>query len=362
MKKRLCVLLLSFVMLFSMSMTAAAMCPSVPTIGTGTQAQEATACITKKLVLAEGITVPHATFRFEITAITEKAPAAKIADVTYPYTNMQTTYAAKPTNKKAVREIRQSVPIVFETFPHAGVFEYTVKEIGNTYTGEGTVSYSQDIYTLRVYVANKANGTVFVQNITAEKEGIKRPEIVFTNTYCRNSSLVIEKQTEGALADKTKPFDFTIKFTNAGTSDDISFTGSIGTLSLTCPVGQEVPFTLYDGQKLVFDKLPAGTRYVVTEKGVEDGYIPRVSVIENGTMLKEKQGTDKDDLTSAGKRAADNLVGEGKNEVTFINTFEDVPITGVTILNLPFILLIGCTLLALTALAVFSYRRASKHS
>lgn len=362
MKKRWPILLLSMIMLFSLTMPAFAAQTDVPTIGTGTETQEATAFITKNLVIAEGVSIPLATFRFVVTPKTEKAPAAHIADIMYPNLRDQVIREIKKDDGSTLYEHKLTSPIVFEKFPHAGVYEYTVEEKANTYTGEGTMTYSCDVYTLRVYVANKADGTVFIQTITAEKEGVKQPEIAFTNTYSRNTSLVIKKQTTGNLADKDKEFDFTIRFTSAGTSGETSFIGSLNTVPLTCPIGQDVSFRLHDGQTLVFNQLPAGTRYIVTEKGAADGYTPQVHVIENGVKLPNKPGEDGKDLTSVALGACSSLAGETKNEVIFINTFKDVPITGVILHNLPFILLIGATVLALATLTVCKRKNTSKHS
>ena len=44
---------------------------------------------------------------------------------------------------------------------------------------------------------------------------------------------------------------------------------------------------------------------------------------------------------SSSEAGATNLVGEGNNSADFTNTFDDVPITGVILENLPFTILIG---------------------
>lgn len=348
MKRILSAFLLAAVMAFSMVLPAFAADTNVPTIGTGTETQEATASISKELKMAEGITVPNAAFKFEITSTTEGAPTASIKEITY-------------SNTDQLGNLKKTSPIVFEgAFPHAGVYEYTVKETADTYQGEGTVTYSTEQYLLRVYVANKegADGGVFIQNITAEKEGTKQGEILFTNAYEKNASLSIEKQTTGALADKTKAFDFTIQFTKPETSNATEFVGTIGDQTVTCKVGEVVKFQLSDGQKLVFKDLPAGTRYVVTEIGVSgDGYTPKVSVVENGTKLQDTEGDEKSDLTP---NSNGNLVGEGENKVTFVNTYHEIPITGVILHNLPFILLIVAAIGAFVLLAVLKARRTSR--
>lgn len=346
-------LILSLAMVFAMSTTAFA--AEVPTVGTGTETQGATVSITKDLVMAEGIAIPNATFQFEITAVTAGAPTARIASITYPAESTQSVH----TTENGLLTATQTAAIEFGTFSHAGVYEYTVKETPDTYTGAGAMAYSADEYLLRVYVANKADGSVYIQTITAEKDGAKQANVLFTNTYTKDASLTITKNTKGTLANKEQNFDFTIRFTNAATSTATEFVGQIDGTELRCPVGQEVSFQLHDGQSLTFASLPAGTRYVVTEVGAEDGYTPSVQVIENGQSAQEKTAANEgDSISSLLKNPAGTLVGENTNQVTFVNTYHEIAITGIVMNNLPFILLIGAGVVALTALSVLKRKKS----
>lgn len=346
MLKKIHALILALAMVFAMSTTAFA--AEVPTIGNGTEAQEATVSITKDFVMAEGIAIPSATFSFEITPKTDGAPAATIAPITYPAEGTQSVH----TTENGLLTATQTVAIQFGTFPHAGVYEYTLKETPDTYHGTGTVAYSADEYLLRVYVANKADGSVYIQTITAEKNGAKQAEVLFTNTYTKDASLTITKNTVGTLANKEQDFEFTIKFTNAATSTVTGILGQIDGNEYRFPVGQEIKFTLHDGQSLVFDSLPAGTRYVVTEIGAEDGYTPSVKVIENGQATQDTTAVKDGDSISVSA-----LVGEQENKVTFVNTYQEIAITGIVMNNLPFILLIGAGVVALAALSVLKSKK-----
>jgi len=349
-KKKLSVLLIG-AMLMSMSTTAFA--ENLPTVGTGTEAQGATASITKDLEFAEGVTVPNATFSFTATSTTPDAPRAKITDISY----------SNADNKGELKDgkytISKNSKISFEEFKHAGLYEYTVQEMKGSEEG---VTYSTTQYTLRVYVANKADGSTYIKTITADDGKGKKEKVLFTNTYVKNNaSLIIEKNTTGELADKTKDFEFTIKFTKSATSNETTFTGKIGEKTVTCEVDTEETFTLHDGQQLVFKNLPAGTRYVVKEKGVAgDGYTPTITVIENGTRTVDGiQGNETDDLSSA-KNGSNNLVGEKDNKVTFVNTYNDIPITGIVVNNSPFVALISIVVVAFGSLAIIKRQRVSK--
>lgn len=352
MLKKIHLLFLALAMVLTMSTTAFA--AEVPTIGTGTETEEATVSITKDLVMAEGISIPCATFKFEVTPVTADAPASRIAPITYPADGTQSVQ----TTENGLIKVTQTSSIEFGTFPHAGVFEYKVKETPDTYNGAGTMAYSTDEYLLRVYVANKTDGSVYIQTITAEKNRDKHNQVLFTNTYTKDASLMITKETEGTLANLEQQFDFTIQFTSAATSTATEFVGHIDGTELRCPVGQEIKFQLHDGQSLTFDSLPAGTRYIVTEIGAEDGYTPSVKVIENGQAAQEKTAAkDGDSISSLLQNPVGTLVGENTNQVTFVNTYHEIAITGIVMNNLPFILLIGTGVAALAALSVLKRKK-----
>ena len=287
--------------------------------------------VTKHFEMAEGIAAPDVTFSFSATAVTEGAPVATIGTLSY-------TKADQGTLENGLSTINKTADITFGEFPHAGLYEYTVQE---TAGAENGVTYDTASYDLNVYVINDENGDLKVQSITAEKDGEKQDELSFTNIYRKNSSLTISKTTTGAQADKTKDFNFTIKFEKSATeADDVtSYTGKIGTETVTCKVGEETSFQLHDGESLVFDTLPAGTRYVVKEEGAEDGYTPSIKVVENGGETRNEKVSEQDGIASATNGTT--LVGEKDNSVAFTNTYNDVPVTGIILHNWPFVLLVG---------------------
>lgn len=317
--------------------------------GTTSNVQTTVAKITKELKLAEGITVPNATFKFTATKITADAPEATIKDVVYSTTD------SKGDLTNGVYLLDKSSNITFGTFPHAGEYLYTVKETANTYnaaTGEAVV-YSSESYTMHVYVINTANGGTEIEKITAANRlGNKVSAMDFENIYTKNnSSLTISKTTAGKNADRTKDFTFSLIFTKSATADSDTYEGMIGNEKVEFKAGEENTFKLHDGEKIVFTNLPAGTRYVVEETGTTD-YTPSVKVVENGTKTVEKAAAKGASLASAETNKT-NLVGEGTNTADFTNTYDDVPITGLILNNLPFAILIGAAA-ALLALGTFA--------
>ena len=287
--------------------------------------------VCKHFEMAEGIAAPGVTFSFSAEKVTDDAPNATISTLTY--SNADTAEM-----KNGLSSFDKEADITFETFPHAGLYEYTIRETAGT-ENDG-ITYDTASYELNVYVINNEDGDLEVRNITAEKDGDKQDELSFTNTYRKNSSLTISKSTEGMHADKTKDFEFTIKFERAATeSDEIDvYTGIIGEETVNCKVDEETTFELHDGESLVFDCLPAGTRYVVKEVAAEDGYTPSIKIVENGVETQGETVSERDGISSAA--TGTNLVGENENEVVFTNTYEDIPLTGIILNNWPFIILI----------------------
>ena len=109
----------------------------------------------------------------------------------------------------------------------------------------------------------------------------------------------------------------------------------------------------------MFDSLPVGTRYTVTETAAEDGYVPSVQVVENGVEGGVRTAADADALASA-EDGATNLVGEGTNSVAFTNTQDDVPLTGILLKNAPFVVAIAAGALLLIGFVVRSVRRGAR--
>lgn len=350
-KMKIGAVLLAGTMMFGMGTSAFA--ADVPTVD-----NQGNASITKDFVMAEGIKTPAYTFGFTATSTTDGAPVATISDITFADTDNGTLSDGKTT-------VSKDSDISFGTFPHAGEYVYAVKETKESADG---VEYSEDTYTLRVYVKNGDNG-LEIRNMTAEKGtsngtvGNKVSEMKFTNTYRKDAALEITKVTTGELADKTKDFDFTITITPSKTepNQESSYTGKIGEEDVTVNANQPTTFKLHDGETLKFDSLPAGTRYVVTEQAATDGYTPSVTVVENGTttVTNKKASSETDGISSADAQPT-NLVGEGKNSVTFTNTYKDVPLTGIFMNNLPFVIVIGIAVLALGALAILKKQRSAR--
>lgn len=82
-----------------------------------------------------------------------------------------------------------------------------------------------------------------------------------------------------------------------------------------------------------------------------------VKVTDNGAQGQVINGTDDKDLVSSENG---NYIGEKDNKVEFENKYNEVPITGIILNNLPFILMIGVAVLAFGTLAILKKRRKSE--
>lgn len=347
-KKKLGAFVLAGTMLLSMGTTVfAAGEPTVPDVNSNGQVP-----ITKEFEMADGLKTPAATFKFTATSQTQDALPATIADVSF--TEGQTGTLK---GEKYVLEGNTTISFTGD-WKHAGEYVYTVTE--SKENPISNVTYDNTSYTLRVYVINGTNG-LEIEKITAEKANGKTNKILFTNTYAKNdATLTIEKNTTGTYADKTKEFNFEITFTKSPMSDQTTFAGKIGSKPVECTAGTAKPFTLADGEQLVFHNLPVGTTYVVKELEASDGYTPSVTVVENQTTtVANKTVQETEALDTLKENGKNNLVGENENKVTFTNTYKDVAVTGIVMNNLPFILLVAVAIVAFVSLAVVKRRRTS---
>ena len=354
--------------------------------------------INKVLNIAEGITTPEATFTFTFTPKTgtssNGAPYETISDSNGKIAAKNVVYSKSDLLQPNQTSIKKDTGNIFEsvTYIHAGEYVYTVAETQNVGWAQilknsvpiDSMTYDNRSYEMHVIVKNKQSSGVYISSVyfklvstssTAKVKPSEKGELykydLFVNTYRKNAgkitnpneptpnkpkpenfnpgakSLVIKKLVEGDSADKTKDFTFKLTFTKASTDDQGTFVGQVGSTSYTFENGKEKTITLHHDQSLVFDNLPAGTRYKLVESGSQ-GYKATASYNENG-VIRNQTGTASADFTQTSI-----LVGEKTNDNTITNSLPNVTPTGLLIDNLPFILMIG---LGLAGFVVLSKKR-----
>ncbi len=160
------------------------------------------------------------------------------------------------------------------TFPKPGVYTY---EITETDTHKAGVVYSalNNPLTLKVTVIDD-NGTIKVDSVTLRQNGEKTDNI--ENEY-EAHQLTVKKTVTGNMADRTKPFTFTVvltppdgdtvnaKVTIAGQAKDIKDGETPVTTEIDAGWDSEktITFTLTDNDTITFGNLPKGVSYTVAE-------------------------------------------------------------------------------------------------
>lgn len=315
--------------------------------------------IKKQLVMPEGVTVPEVTFEYKVEATgAQKDDAATINDITINFTKQD--QANKNTAGQLV--VNKEADIEFATeFKHAGYYTYEVSEVNDK---KENFTYDQEKYTLNVMVENTNEGPKATSYTASNSAGEKVTSLDFINKYEQgNAKLTITKSTEGNYADRTKKFDFTIEFIPSSVAEVITpdykgtITGGSETREFDYVTSKD--FQLADGETLTFNNLPVGTRYVVTEKGVKDGYIAtKVATLENGQNGYTNGATEDEEGLASAADNQNNLVGENANSVEYTNTYNDSPLTGVVLNNMPFILMAAVAVAGLVLLMVLKKKRA----
>ena len=328
------------------------------------------------------------TFSFTATQKTGDGLIGTTADVKIP----TISFTADQTGTTSKRS-----QITFPTYSEAGKYEYTVKE---TQTADPIVAnsdhekmiMSQAEYTMDVYVTDGATGTE-ISNIVVNKVKDDAGQTAtgkvdigntdtnrfnFTNTYVQEAgtgtdptdpdpiynqfgSLNVSKKIVNANGTATTPddeFAFTATFAfPAGT--DAKTLGGIKDANgedVTLAEGGTYTFHLKANENMKFTGVPAGTTITVKESAAKN-YKGSAVITINGTQLTPVSATKySTELTVVDKEK----LGQKQNTVDVTNTYNDVPVTGIIMNTLPYVLMIALCGVALIAFVGFKRRRLQK--
>ena len=380
----------------------------------GTEESPAQAAITKMLQMSEGTTTPTVSFAFSVTkkSVNEKTTTEELAAMPV-ITNPTISYTAADTGTTAVglKSVPKETGNLFAgiTWPHAGVYVYTITETADTYvtaTGE-TMTYSGASYDMAVYVQNGTNGHYIAAiattietadnagqtvgnkvNLTPGGEsGSDYSDLIFTNTFTKvnggtdptnpsDSALSISKTVAGGYGDQSKYFPYDLTLTKAaavagtpvykayvveavaGTDTVVTATANAAAIAndaagnyIEVTAGTAATINLKHGQRLVFLDTPIGTKYVVVERAVTD-YTPTAQVTVNGeTPIAIDSGE------NTALSTTERLIGESTNAVDFTNTYKMITPTGITLNNLPFLMMIVLAVGVLLIVAAVKFRK-----
>lgn len=288
--------------------------------------------------------------------------------------------------------------ITFPTYPEAGKYEYTVTE---TQTADPIVAnsehekmiMSQAEYTMDVYVTDGATGTE-ISNIVVNKVKDDAGQIDtgkvdigntdtnkfnFTNTYVQeagtgtkptdpdptyneNGSLKVSKAVVNANGTTTTPdaeFEFTATFAFP-TETDANTLGGIKAANgdtVTSVEGGTYTFKLKANENMKFTGVPVGTTITVKESAAKN-YKGSAEITINGTKLTPVAATSYNTELKAVNN--NEKLGQKQNTVDVTNTYNDVPVTGIIMNTLPYVLMIALCGVALIAFVGFKRRRLQK--
>ena len=393
-------------------------------VSSGNESNEADAKITKILKIAEGTKIPSGTFTFRFKAKEEaglSVPEGVMPEIG-PMQLAFTEEADRPKAKDAVNgvvSIPKETPSIFEgiTWPHAGVYVYTVDEIEKSNV---QIDYSAARYDVYVYVANKAAGSgLYIAGIAARivindeanagaATGAKVDPtpgdgsasysgLAFTNTYnskvnetdptiVSNQKFNVNKTVTGAYGDKTMYFEFLVDIDKpatlgeagaaynayvvemvAGGLDVVTSEKNYETVEIannygkyiTITAGTPVKVNLKHGQHLVITGIHDGASYIVTETGAEF-YTPSAVINENGsnTGVELPKGTEGESYsTDTEGEGARYIINGNGNKASFENEYKTITPAGINPGDLPYIVLAIIALGALAAYTVFVFRK-----
>ena len=309
--------------------------------------------VRKTLEVAEGFTLRNVEFSFTAEAAGENSgDAPALAMSGFSYSGQTTGQPVTQTLAITEQDGRDGDTTVNGgDFPHAGVYEYTIAETAGS---DRHVAYDGNQYTLKIFVANAADGGLEIRSVEyLQEETARKAAPDFVNTYTDNTaSLTVTKQVEGDYGDRSKEFGFSIQLilpsTYAPEEENPTVTGSAGGQEVSVLLGSSgnaytgsAVFTLSDDESLTFTDLPVGTRYVVTEAGAKgDGYTASgVSVVENGGSPVEITNSDEASSLASAAQGSTNLIGQGTNTAVFTNEYQEITPTGIVLRNLPYLVL-----------------------
>lgn len=145
------------------------------------------------------------------------------------------------------------------------------------------------------------------------------------------SQVTVSKTVTGALGDKAKEFSFTLNVTdNAGNAITGGIKAKKGSNEETPNIGNGYPFTLKDGENIVFTNVPTGATVTVTENdytGTNGGYSTSY-VVDNGQ-------------STGGLEAKLENISAGNHTIAFTNSKDVIPDTGITLHSMPYLLVLA---------------------
>lgn len=324
----------------------------------------------------------------EAFSFTATQVAGSTANVTIP----NITFADTDTGSKTKRA-KVTFP---EEWPDAGKYEYTVTETGATpeITDEQhqKMIMSKAEYTMDVYVSNSGSGLEISNIIVNKKKDDKGTSTTgkvdisntdkngfnFTNTYVQEAGTGTDPTNPDPTYNKFGSLNVSKKIVNANGTTETSKDTFVFTATFAFPIGTDAntlggikdangervtlaedgtyTFRLKANENMKFTGVPVGTTITVKESATKN-YKGSAEITINGTQLTPVSATKYNaELTAVNNEK----LGQKQNTVDVTNTYNDVPVTGIIMNTLPYVLMIALCGAALMAFVAFKRRRLQK--
>ena len=327
------------------------------------------------------------TFSFTATQKTGDGLIGTTASVTMPKISFEAS-ETEPTSKRG--------QITFPDYPEAGKYEYTVTE---TQTADPEVSgehekmlMSRAEYTMDVYVTDGVDGTE-ISNIIVNKvkDDAGQPktgkidigntdtnDFNFTNTYVQEagtgtdptnpdqtynqfgslnvSKKVVNANSTAATSDDEFVFTATFAFPTGTDANTLGGIKDADGEPVTLAKGGTYTFKLKANENMKFTGVPVGTTISVKEAATKNYKGSAEVVLNGGTSQTFTASKYNEELTAVNNQK----LGQKQNKVDVTNTYNDVPVTGIIMNTLPYVLMIALCGVALIAFVGFKRRRLQK--
>lgn len=307
------------------------------------------------------------TFSFTAIQKTGDGLIGTTANVTMPKISFEAS-ETRSTSKRG--------QITFPNYPEAGKYEYTVTEMQTADPGVSDehekMIMSKAEYTMDVYVTNGASGTE-ISNIIVNrvKDDAGQPktgkvdigntvdnDFKFTNTYVQEAgtgtdptkpdptynkfgSLNVSKKVVNAnstTATSGDEFTFTAIFAFPTGTDADTLGGIKDATGNSVKLGEDRTYTfkLKANDNMKFTGVPVGTTITVKETATKNYKGSAEVVLNGGTSQTVPASKYYEELTAVNNQK----LGQNQNTVDVTNTYNDVPLTGIIMNNLPYIAMI----------------------
>lgn len=377
--------------------------------------------INKTIEVGDGITIPSSTISFKAHQVdkdttnniidnadgTEQGKVVNDVTISFDPSAVTLESVTDSTNKYYLKDFSELEAQMTENGEYT--FELTENDITSTKTEAAGYGWTKDngTFYLHAYVSDKADGTgklyeyLVTSDNTLGEQSKKKTDgangtFKFTNKYTTKGgvtppvnpdpdpinpdggddnyskySLAIAKAVDGNNPQYADEFEFTVTFASSTTCTvDNTTTFKYAKLATTTTVGDNTDYSetltnggkikLKNGQKAVFQDIPAGLKVTVVESKEANTTAAKVESWMNGATSATTQNYTQTDSswttdTSTGTKLT---IGQARNTIRFTNTYKDVTPTGVVTSVAPYITLVVVAVAAVAAYVAMKARVA----